>query len=351
MSRIAVAMSGGVDSSVVAALLQQQGHEVIGITMQLFEPCSSGPGTPAHDGAQVAAQLGIPHHLLRLEPQFRDLIIDNFIDQYRQGQTPNPCILCNRQIKFGLLLEQARELGAELLATGHYVRRTVDADGLCHLRTAANRAKDQSYFLYSLSQQQLRQVLFPLGEIASKDEVRSLAAGFGLAVANKGDSQEVCFIPTMTMLPFWNSRGLRPIQGISCISAVRCWAHFGTHRYTIGQRKGLGIGWREPLYVLEIDTSRNLIVVGEQQHLLKAGLTGADISWIIPPPGNSFNTTCKIRYRHQPVPCRVELLADDRCRVLFDEPQRSVTPGQFVVFYQDDQVLGGGRIQAACTAE
>lgn len=352
MSRIAVAMSGGVDSSVVAALLQQQGHEVIGITMQLFEPCSSGPGTPAHDGAQVAAQLGIPHHLLRLEPQFHDLIIDNFIDQYRQGQTPNPCILCNRLIKFGLLLEQARELGAELLATGHYVRRTVGPDGLCHLRTAANQAKDQSYFLYSLSQQQLRQVLFPLGEIASKDEVRSLAAAFGLAVANKGDSQEVCFIPNDDYAAFLEQQGIKANPGnIVHIGGQVLGRHSGTHRYTIGQRKGLGIGWSEPLYVLEIDSSRNLIVVGEQQHLLKAGLIGADISWIIPPPANSFNTTCKIRYRHQPVPCRVELLADDRCRVLFDEPQRSVTPGQFVVFYQDDQVLGGGRIQAACTAE
>ncbi|MDD2500358.1 MAG: tRNA 2-thiouridine(34) synthase MnmA [Geobacter sp.] len=351
MSKIAVAMSGGVDSSVVAALLQQQGHEVIGITMQLFEPCSSGPGTPAHDGAQVAAQLGIPHHLLRLEPQFRDLIIDNFIDQYRQGQTPNPCILCNRQIKFGLLLEKARELGADLLATGHYVRTTVDPDGLCHLRPAANRAKDQSYFLYSLSQQQLRQVLFPLGEIASKDEVRSLAAGFGLSVATKGDSQEVCFIPNDDYIAFLESQGLTATAGkIVHLDGTVLGRHFGTHRYTIGQRKGLGIGWREPLYVLSIDTTRNLIVVGEQQLLLQAGLLAADISWIIPPPGTSFNTTCKIRYRHQPVPCRVELLIDDQCRVLFDEPQRSVTPGQFVVFYQDDQVLGGGRIHAACTA-
>lgn len=352
MSRIAVAMSGGVDSSVVAALLQQQGHEVIGITMQLFEPCSSGPGTPAHDGAQVAAQLGIPHHLLRLEPQFRDLIIDNFIDQYRQGQTPNPCILCNRQIKFGLLLKKARELGADLLATGHYVRTTVDPDGLCHLQTAANRAKDQSYFLYSLSQQQLRQVLFPLGEIASKDEVRSLAAGFGLAVATKGDSQEVCFIPNDDYIAFLESQGLTATPGkIVHLDGTVLGHHFGTHRYTIGQRKGLGIGWREPLYVLEIDCARNLIVVGEQQLLLQAGLLAADVSWIIPPPASSFSTTCKIRYRHQPVPCRVELLTDGQCRVLFDEPQRSVTPGQFVVFYQDDQVLGGGRIQSACTAE
>lgn len=350
MSRIAVAMSGGVDSSVVAAMLMQQGHEVIGITMQLFEPCSSGPGTPAHDGAQVASQLGIPHHLLHLESQFHELIINNFIDQYRLGQTPNPCILCNRQIKFGLLLEKAQELGADLLATGHYVRKTVDHDGRCHLRTAANHAKDQSYFLYSLSQEQLQRVIFPLGEIATKGEVRSLAVGLGLDVATKVDSQEVCFIPDDDYIAFLEMHGIAAQSGqiVHVDGGAVLGKHFGTHRYTIGQRKGLGIGWREPLYVTAIDTSRNLIIVGEQQHLPKPGLTACDVSWIITPEDASFNTSCKIRYRHKPVPCKVDIEPDNRCRVIFQEAQRSVTPGQFVVFYQDDQVLGGGRIQAAC---
>ena len=347
MSRIAVAMSGGVDSSMVAALLQQQGHEVVGITMQLFAPPCEGPGTPAHDGALVARQLGIPHHLLRLEEQFSRLVIDNFIEQYRLGQTPNPCIVCNRTVKFGLLLEEAARLGADSLATGHYARISADADGLQHLRVAANRAKDQSYFLYSLTQQQLARIRFPLGEFTSKEQVRALAAELGLAVAAKGDSQEVCFIPNDDYVAYLEQQGLQRSAGqIVHLDGKVLGRHGGCHRYTIGQRKGLGIGWSEPLYVLAIDTSRNLVVVGEQQHLLKTGLTACGVSWVVPPPAASFETSCKIRYRHQPVPCRVELLAEEHCRVLFHEPQKSVTPGQYVVFYQDDQVLGGGRIVA-----
>ncbi len=350
MSRIAVAMSGGVDSSVAAALLKQQGHELIGLTMRLFKPQTSGPGSTAHDAAAVARQLGIPHRLLDLEPSFQELIVDDFVAQYRRGQTPNPCIRCNRHIKFGLLLDKARQLGAELLATGHYVRKTVDPDGVCHLRTAHNLAKDQSYFLYSLTQERLRQIVFPLGEIASKDEVRSLAAAFDLPVAAKGDSQEVCFIPNDDYVGFLECRDPqfgRPGEIVHRDGRI-LGRHNGIHRYTIGQRKGLGIGWHEPLYVLAIDAATNRVVVGEQPHLLTPGLEADEVSWLIPPTGTVFETSCKIRYRHRPVPCRVALLADDRCRVLFHEPQKSVTPGQYVVFYQDDQVLGGGSITAAC---
>ncbi len=349
MSRIAVAMSGGVDSSVVAALLQQQGHEVLGITMQLFAPERAGAGTPAHDGALVAAQLGIPHHLVRFEQQFRAEIIDNFINEYRQGRTPNPCVLCNRRIKFGLLLETARDLGADLLATGHYARKLVEPDGRGRLQVAANRAKDQSYFLYGLSQAQLQQVLFPLGEIASKEEVRRLAGEFRLSVADKGDSQEVCFIPGDDYIAFLETQGLRPLAGeIVHVSGKVLGRHRGTHCYTIGQRKGLGIGWSEPLYVVAIDVQRNLVVVGEQPQVLAPGLLATELNWITPPPADSFSTRCKIRYRHQPVACQVWLAADNRCRVRFEEPQKSVTPGQSVVFYQDDCVLGGGIISAAC---
>lgn len=353
MSRIAVAMSGGVDSSVTAALLKQQGHDLIGLTMRLFEPHSTGPGSAAHDAAAVARQLDIPHHLLDLEPSFQELIVDDFVEQYRRGQTPNPCIRCNRHIKFGLLLDKARELGAELLATGHYVRKTVDPDGTCHLRVAANRTKDQSYFLYSLTQQRLQQILFPLGEIASKDEVRRLATEFGLPVAAKGDSQEVCFIPNDDYVGFLECRDRcfgQPGE-IVHLDGRTLGRHHGIHRYTIGQRKGLGIGWHEPLYVLAIDAASNRVVVGEQQHLLKPGLETDEVSWLIPPTGTAFETSCKIRYRHQPVPCRVELLAEGCCRVRFHEPQRSVTPGQYVVFYQDDQVLGGGRIVTPAAAD
>lgn len=347
MSRIAVAMSGGVDSSVTAALLKQQGHSVIGITMRLFEPHTCGAGSAVYDAARVAQQLGIEHHVADFEGPFKAQVIDDFINQYRLGQTPNPCVRCNRSIKFGLLLDQARELGAELLATGHYVRKTVDPDGTCHLRVAVNRAKDQSYFLYTLTQDQLQQVLFPLGEIESKDEVRRLATEFGLTVAHKGDSQEVCFIPGDDYVAFLEGQGMAMHSGeIVHVDGRLLGRHQGTHRYTIGQRKGLGIAWSEPLYVTAIDAADNRIVVGEQPHVLAPGLLTEEMSWVLEPTTAVFETSCKIRYRHQPVPCRVEILAVGRCRVLFHEPQRSVAPGQYVVCYQDDQVLGGGRIAA-----
>lgn len=349
MSKIAVAMSGGVDSSTTAALLQQQGHEVIGITMRLFEPIKTGPGSAVHDASVVAASLGIPHHVANFEDDFSSLIISDFIAQYRSGQTPNPCVRCNRFVKFGLLLDKARELGAEFLATGHYVRKTVDPDGTCHLRTAHNLAKDQTYFLYTLTQQQLQQIIFPLGEVESKDEVRQLAMKFGLQVAQKSDSQEVCFIPNDDYVAFLEGQGgVTATPGeIVHLDGTVVGRHKGTHRYTIGQRKGMGIAWSEPLHVLAIDALNNRLVVGEQQHLLKQGLAAEEVSWIILPQQQEFETTCKIRYRHQPVPCRVTIGPDNRCQVRFHEPQRSVTPGQALVFYQGDEVLGGGRIVGA----
>ena len=343
---IAVAMSGGVDSSVAAALLKQQGHEVIGITMRLFAPRTADVGSALHDAAVVARHLGIPHHLAEFEPDFRSQIIDNFINEYRCGRTPNPCVACNRYIKFGLLLDKAQELGADLLATGHYVRKTVDPDGACHLRMACNIRKDQSYFLYTLSQDRLARVIFPLGEIVSKDDVRRLAREFGLPVAGKGDSQEVCFIPNDNYVEFLEGSGelVSHPGDIVHVSGSLLGKHQGTHRYTIGQRKGLGIAWSEPLYVVAIDTGQNLLVVGEEQYVIANGLTAEDLVWITPPFENEFAATCKIRYRHQPVACRVRLFGTGCCDVLFNEPQKAVTPGQSVVFYQDDEALGGGRI-------
>ncbi len=346
MSKIAVAMSGGVDSSVTAALLKQQGHEIIGITMRLFEPRTSGEGSAAHDASVVAEHLGIPHHVADFEPDFSKLIIGDFIDEYRSGHTPNPCVRCNRHIKFGLLLDKARELGADLMATGHYVRKTVDPDGTCHLRTARNIRKDQSYFLYTLIQQQLQQVVFPLGEIESKDEVRRLAREFGLPVAEKSDSQEICFIPNDDYVAFLEGSGaLVGVPGdIIHVDGQIVGRHQGTHRYTIGQRKGMGIAWREPLYVTSIDTERNVVFVGEQPNVFAAGLRAENVSWIIKPQAEEFAGHCKIRYRHQPVGCTVRLNSSNGCEVRFDEPQKSVTPGQALVFYSGDEVLGGGRI-------
>jgi tRNA-specific 2-thiouridylase len=345
--KIAVAMSGGVDSSVSAALLKRQGHEVIGITMRLFEPLSEGCGTAAHDAALVAGHLGIPHHVVGFEPDFQQLIIDDFISEYRNGRTPNPCVRCNRFIKFGLLLDKSRELGADLLATGHYVRKTVDPDGTCHLRTACCIRKDQSYFLYTLTQERLKRLIFPLGDMESKDEVRRLARGLGLPVAEKGDSQEVCFIPNDDYVAFLerSSALAETVGDIVHVAGRVVGRHRGAHRYTIGQRKGLGIAWSEPLYVTAIDSQRNVVVVGEEQYVFAGGLTAERLSWIVAPPDEEeFATTCKIRYRHHPVGCRVRLLPGGFFEVRFDEPQKSVTPGQSVVFYREDEVLGGGMI-------
>ncbi|MDO9069203.1 MAG: tRNA 2-thiouridine(34) synthase MnmA [Deltaproteobacteria bacterium] len=347
--KIAVAMSGGVDSSVSAALLKQQGHEVIGITMRLFAPLTSGAGSPVHDAEVVAQHLGIPHHVADFEQDFGRLIIHNFIDEYRFGHTPNPCVRCNRHIKFGLLLEKARQLGADLLATGHYVRATVDPDGTRHLRTALNIRKDQSYFLYTLTQKQLERVVFPLANITSKDEVRLLAREFGLPVSDKGDSQEICFVPNDDYVAFLEGSGeITGTDGeIIHIDGRTVGHHHGTHRYTIGQRKGLGIAWSEPLYVTSIDTKRNTVVVGEQQHVFASGLQAEEANWIMEPKIEEFDATCKIRYRHQPVGCRVFLLANGKCEVRFDQQQKAVTPGQAVVFYRGDEVLGGARIVGA----
>ncbi|MBL0225906.1 MAG: tRNA 2-thiouridine(34) synthase MnmA [Geobacteraceae bacterium] len=347
--RIAVAMSGGVDSSVTAALLKQQGHEVVGITMRLFVPCTTGSGSAAHDAAVVADHLGIPHHVVDFEDEFRELIINDFIAEYGCGHTPNPCIRCNRFIKFGLLLDKARELGAELLATGHYVRKSIDPDGTCHLRMARNIHKDQSYFLYTLTQERLSRLLLPLGDVASKDEVRRLAREFGLPVAEKSDSQEVCFIPGDDYVAFLEGNAALADTGgeIVHLNGQVVGRHAGTHRYTIGQRKGLGIAWSEPLYVVALEIKDNRVVVAEQQHVFAEGLLATDLSWVIKPLETGCDVTCKIRYRHQPVACRALIMENGTCEVRFTDPQKAVTPGQSVVFYRGDEVLGGGRIVSA----
>ena len=346
--KIAVAMSGGVDSSTVAALLQQRGAQVIGINMKLFPQPEAEPQALG-DAEIVARHLGIEFHQLCLEEQFARLIVDDFRSQYFGGQTPNPCVRCNRFVKFGLLLDFALELGADLLATGHYLRTERDAAGHWHLLKAAYLAKDQSYFLYTLDQRQLGRVIFPLGEMPSKDEVRRLAAGFRLPVAQKGDSQEICFVPGDDYVAFLEKErpvALRPGEIVHTNGAV-LGRHDGTHRYTIGQRRGLGIAWKEPLYVTSIDAANARVVVGEVAGLFAAGLKVCDLNWINAPQGESFLTTCKIRYRQEPVACSVTLLGEGNGEIRFSEPQKSVTPGQSVVFYRGDELLGGGRIDSA----
>jgi tRNA-specific 2-thiouridylase len=361
--RVVVAMSGGVDSSVAAALLQAQGYEVIGISMQVwdysrftaaagekFDTCCSLDDI--HDARRVAEQLGIPFYVVNFEEEFQQLVIDDFISEYCVGRTPNPCVRCNQWIKFELLLKKARGLGAELIATGHYARTEQDPAGRYRLLKGIDPAKDQSYFLFTLSQEQLAMTLFPLGEM-TKQEVRALAAQYRLRVAEKGESQEICFVPDNNYVRFIEeARGENLLSGnIVDRSGKILGKHGGTYRYTIGQRKGLGIAHEEPLYVIGVDTSRKEVVVGTRHELYCDGLIAASINWIVPPPESAFGASCKIRYRHQPVACRILPLAGNRAEVRFEEREKSVTPGQAVVFYDNDLVLGGGWIVAAVKGE
>jgi len=338
---IAVAMSGGVDSSVTAALLQAEGHNVFGITMRLWD----GPTTPVDDARRVAQRLGIVHHVAAFEECFASGVMDYFTAEYAAGRTPNPCARCNQLVKFGLLLDRARELGADYLATGHYARICRDADGTPHLMTAVNRKKDQSYFLFSLTRGQLERIIFPLGEVQDKQEVRELAVRFDLPVAAKDDSQDICFIPGDDYIGFLEGRGVQPQPGdFVHADGTVVGRHGGIHRYTIGQRRGMGIAWKEPLHVLGIDRDNNRIVVGPVTELYREGFTVSGCNWIVPAAGAKLPVQCKIRYRHQPVPCRVEILPAERARVTFLTPEKGVTPGQVAVFYREDEVLGGGWI-------
>ncbi|MCE1225081.1 MAG: tRNA 2-thiouridine(34) synthase MnmA [Geobacteraceae bacterium] len=343
-SLIAVALSGGVDSAVTAALLQQQGHRLVGITMNLLPDAAA-----THAAEEVAGHLGISLHRINLIDAFEQQVITPFVTCYLNGETPNPCVRCNRLVKFGLLLDHAHQLGAARLATGHYARVLRDADGRAHLYAASDRRKDQSYFLAAIGQEALQQTLFPLGDMSGKDQVRQLARDFGLPVAAAKDSQDVCFLPDNGYAEFLEKRlTTPPAQGLIVHrSGQLLGRHNGFWRYTVGQRKGLGIAWSEPLYVLEINAARNRVVVGEQQYLYAPGLLADQAVWFGQEPRTPFESHCKIRYRHAPVPCRVEPQDGAGMRVLFHEPQRAVTPGQTVVIYQGDEVLGAGRITGA----
>jgi len=342
--RVVVAMSGGVDSSVAAALLKRQGYEVTGVTMQLL---AGGRNASAIEDARIAADnLGIRHHVVDFTEVFQREVIADFYDEYIRGRTPNPCIRCNRYIKFGALLEKARELGGDFLATGHYAR--VDGSGGSYLlKTGTDHGKDQSYFLYTLTQEQLRQVLLPLGAL-TKRQVREIAAGLGLA-AGKPESRDICFIPNSdypeflkehlpeaaTPGPILDSRGV--VLGEHC----------GIIFYTIGQRRRLGIATGEPLYVTAIDRERNAVIVGGKEEVYSQRLTASRLNWIAGDMQETpLTATARIRYRHPGAAAVVVPLESNQVQVEFRRPQPAVTPGQAVVFYKGDTVLGGGVIES-----
>ena len=351
-SRVVLAMSGGVDSSVAAHLLKAQGHEVIGLFMRTgahaedaerrIKTCCSA--TDAVDAQGVADRLDIPFYALDFERDFAR-IMDQFADEYAAGRTPNPCVMCNIWLKFGKLWAYGKQVGADFVATGHYARIATDDDGAPRVARAHDRSKDQSYVLFGLRRELLPHVLFPVGGYP-KAEIRAIARDLGLQVHDKPDSQEICFVPDDDYLEFVRARrpGLDTAGEIVDEGGAVLGRHRGIEGFTIGQRRGLGVAVGEPRYVVEIEPVSKTVTVGRRESLDKAGLVASRINWQGPAPDAPTRCLAQIRARHQAVPATVEPLPDGRARVLFDSPQPAVTPGQVVTFYQGDLVLGGGWI-------
>ena len=346
---VAVAMSGGVDSSVAAALLKEQGYELFGVTARMtveHSRCCSNEDTLRAE--RVAHKLGIAHHVVDVCVPFAEHVIDYFMVEYLAGRTPSPCVVCNRTIKFGVLLDQARALGAAVLATGHYAR-IGRSDDKCCLERGVDRAKDQSYFLARLSEGQLARTLLPLGAMCKSDVVR-YAADNGLATRDSRESQELCFVTHGTHgeyidLRSFDTRGPGEIIDISGKTVGR---HRGIHHYTVGQRKGLGIALGRPVYVSAIDPARNTITVADRDDVLRRDMIVSKPVWTTgTAPGPQFNSTCQIRYNHRAAACRVTVGQQGTLAVQFEKPQFAVTPGQLAVFYDGDRVLGGGWIEAS----
>jgi len=350
--RIVVAMSGGVDSSVAAALLAGEGQDVIGLSMQLYDQQgdqafgSCCTLDDLRDAGRVADTIGIPHYILNFEKQFQETVVSNFVREYAAGRTPLPCAHCNSDLKFATLLDRAKGLGAEQVATGHYARVERSPGGRWLLKRSADPAKDQSYFLFSLTQAQLARAVFPVGDL-NKTEVRAHARRLGLNVADKPDSQEICFVPdgdyasfVVAQAPAMAREGRIVDQRGDVLGN-----HGGVHRFTVGQRKGLGLSSAAPLYVLKIDAESRQVTVGSRDALDEVTLTASGVNWVsIDAPVDWIPVAAQIRHRHRAASARVRAIEGGRAECVFDEPQSAVTPGQAVVFYDDDGVVGGGWI-------
>jgi tRNA-specific 2-thiouridylase len=354
MPKVVVAMSGGVDSSVAAALLKEQGYQAIGVTMQLWPSEGSTKdderfggccGTHAiADAQRVAQALDIPHYVMNFREVFARKVIADFCQEYQRGRTPNPCIRCNHYVKFGALLERANELGADFLATGHYAR-IEKADERYVLKKGIDSAKDQSYVLYVMTQDQLKRTLMPLGNLTKK-RVRQIAREFNLPVAEKRESQEICFIPDDDYPRFLASYVRAEPGTIIDRKGNILGEHQGIIYYTVGQRRGLGISAGEPLYVLAIDPERNAVIVGQRDGAYGDELIAAEVNWILADaPTQPITVEAKIRYLHKEARATVTPLEDGKAHVRFAQPQMAITPGQAVVFYRGDAVVGGGTIE------
>jgi len=339
-------MSGGVDSSTTAAILHEQGYEVIGITMKLWNDGSRCCSVEdVHDAKRVAAQLGIPHYVINVKDEFEDKVVNYFVAEYMNGRTPNPCVVCNQKIKFNALLHKAKAVGANYIATGHYANIEYNPESKRYmLKRGKDEAKDQSYFLAILPQEYLSNILFPLGNY-TKAEVRKIALEKKLKVAQKDESQEICFIPDTDYVSFLSQKTHIAEGKIIDRNGTVLGKHDGISNYTIGQRRRIGKPAARPFYVIKIDARNNEIIVGQEADLYSDSLIAEDTNWLgINRPKKSITAAVKIRYRHKPAPATIIPCGRNKVLVKFETSQRAITPGQLAVFYNEDRVLGAGWI-------